>query len=149
MSESSAILLTLAERYPDASLIPRAPEARAMTLQGLIYLVSNCYSAIGVVDYPERFTTATDPAERDRVKAGATARLHHCWRVAAERFDPALFWVGEKPSAFGLLASVVSRWSGGREALASHAPHWLAALVALDAQEPARRVFVRHWPEAD
>ena len=149
MTESAAILIELGLRFPASGLLPADQAARAQTLRGLVYIAANCYSAIGIIDYPERFTAAADAAERERVRQGARARLHGCWSVFAEQFvADAPFFGGVAPGALDLLATVVSRWSGTRAHLQARHPA-LHALVGRVEQHPdLAAVFARHWPKA-
>ncbi len=146
MSESAAILIELGLRHPDSGLLPTEPAARAQALRGLVYLVANCYAAIGVIDYPERWTSSADEAERQRVRAGTRARLHELWDRFADSFPPRPYLGGERIGALDLLAGVVSRWSGARAHLREHRPQWAAVLERIDAHPAVAEVFARHWP---
>jgi hypothetical protein len=53
---------TSALRIPDSSLIARDESARAQAIRGLVFIAANCYAAIGVLDYPERFCEDADEA---------------------------------------------------------------------------------------
>ena len=70
LTESAAILMHLGLAYPKSGLLPDEPVARDLALRGLVYIAANCYSCISVVDYPERYTTATDDSAREAVRAG-------------------------------------------------------------------------------
>ncbi|HEY9023023.1 MAG TPA: hypothetical protein VIP05_01895, partial [Burkholderiaceae bacterium] len=53
------------------------------------YIAANCYPCITILDYPERFTTATDDAAKAAIRDGTRARLHHHWDLFADQFKPA------------------------------------------------------------
>jgi hypothetical protein len=55
-------------------------------MRALVFIAANCYAAIGVVDYPERWCSADDKALHERVRSGARARLHRCWSLFADQF---------------------------------------------------------------
>jgi GST-like protein len=135
LTESAAILIHLGLSYPDSGLLPTQPAARAQALRALVFIAANCYAAIGVVDYPERWCTGDDKALHERVRSGARARLHHCWSLFADQFSASPFLGGQAPNAVDLLAAVVSRWSGAGTARARRTctkpscaleahPHW-------------------------
>src|SRR6185369_10795183 len=90
----------------ESAAIPADASERARALRGLVFVAANCYAAIGVIDYPERWTgdippkrpaaaspqggtrprggpSGADPSDdettKERVRAGARARLHACW----------------------------------------------------------------------
>src|ERR1700761_1629593 len=81
LTESAAILMHLGFAFPQSGLLSETPGERDLALRGLVYIAANCYSCISVIDYPERYTSATDDAARQAVKAGATDRLHQHWDI--------------------------------------------------------------------
>ena len=150
LTESAAILMHLGLAFPASGLLPTEPDARDQALRGLVYIPANCYSCISVLDYPERYTTATDAASLDAIRTGTRARLHRHWDVLADLHPaPATgFLAGTRPGALDLLAAVVSKWSGTRIHLKDARPAWSALLERIDAHPPVAAVFARHWPAA-
>ena len=147
MTESAAILIELGLRHPASGLLPLDPAARAQALRGLVYIAANCYAAIGVIDYPERWLEGGDEASHEQLRLGARARLHGCWSIFGDQFATAQpFLGGASPGALDLLAAVVSRWSGTRAHLKQHRPALLALLQRVEAQPDLAPVFARHWP---
>ena len=67
MTESAAILIWLGVRHPQTGLLPAEP---AQAIRGLVYIAANCYAAIGVIDYPERFCADCDKATGERIRTG-------------------------------------------------------------------------------
>lgn len=146
MSESAAILIELGLRHPDSGLLPADPAQRAQAIRGLAFIVANCYAMIGVIDYPERFTTATDDAGREALRQGARQRLHMLWSRFAQTFAPRPFLSGERLGALDLLAAVVSRWSGARAHLTTRHGEWAQVLDRIEGDPAVSAVFRRHWP---
>ncbi|MFY9513723.1 MAG: glutathione S-transferase [Rubrivivax sp.] len=146
MTESAAILAELGLRHPEAGLLPTEPSARAQALRGLVYIAANCYSAISVIDFPERWCSEADEATNTRIRAGARARLHHHWGLFADQFPAAPFLNGAAPGALDLLASVVSRWSGTRAFVKAQRPAFAALLQRIETHPQLAPVFQRHWP---
>jgi GST-like protein len=143
MTESAAILIWLGLQYPKSGLLP-ADNAQA--IRGLTFIAANCYAAIGVIDYPERFCIDCDKATGERIRAGTRARLHHYWSIFADTFPQKPFLNGEKIGALDLLAAVVSRWSGARAHLKENRPRFHDMLLDVEADPRIARVFKRHWP---
>src|SRR5436309_1091712 len=55
-TESGAILLTVADRHPDAGLLPpHASFARAECYRWIVFLASEVYPMVEISDYPHRF----------------------------------------------------------------------------------------------
>lgn len=147
VSESAAILIHLGLAHPESGLLPADTPARARALRGLVFVAANCYAAIGVIDYPERWTLpADDAAVNERVRAGARARLHACWTTFADLFAGEPYLGGEAPGALDLLAATVSKWSGARAHLATQRPALHATLLRVEAHPAVAPVFARHWP---
>ena len=115
-------------------------------LRGLVYIAANCYAAIGVIDFPERWCDEGDEAAHARIRAGARRRLHQCWDVFADEFAAEPYLAGAAPGALDLLAAVVSRWSGARAHLRQHRPAFHATLERIQAHPAVASVFARHWP---
>ena len=146
MTESAAILIHLGLAFPESGLLPRDAARRAQAIRGLVFIAANCYSAIGVIDYPQRWLPDGDEAELKRVQAGARQRLHLMWEQFADAFAADPFLSGESIGALDLLAAVVSRWSGARAHLAAARPAWAPVFGRIEAVPAVARVFARHWP---
>ena len=146
LTESAAILIHLGLMHPQARLLPEGASQRAQALRGLVYIAANCYSAIGLIDYPERYCEGGDEAQHTRMRAGARARLHACWSSFADQFHREPFLSGEQPGALDLLAMVVSKWSGARAHLQAERPAFHALLARIEAHPAVAPVVARHWP---
>lgn len=146
LTESAAILIHLALTFPSSKLLPDDAAERDQAIRGLAYIVSNCYAAIGVIDYPERWLAVADKSSRDNLVAGARERLHWSWEVFADQFSGELYLGEETPGALDLMAAVVSRWAGSREHLRGARPGFFAWLERIDRHPTLAPVFARHWP---
>ncbi len=146
LTESAAILIHLGLAHPQANLLPADPPQRARAIRGLVYIAANCYAAIGILDYPERWIASNEKAMLDAVRAGTQTRLHGLWDTFADQF-PAQPWLGGAGlGALDLLAAVVSRWSGARPHLKASRPAFSALIERIDAHPAVAEVFGRHWP---
>jgi GST-like protein len=148
LSESAAILIHLGLLVPACGLLPTDPGRRAQALRGLVYIAANCYSAVSISDFPERWCSPADEACVASVRAGARAQLHRHWDWFADLFPGQPFLLGEAPCALDLLAAVVSKWSGTRAHLARHRPGLLATLKRIEQHPRMQPVLSRHWPRA-
>lgn len=148
LSESAAILMHLGDAHSGSGLLPDAPAARAQAQRGLVFIAANCYAAISVIDFPERWcaNADVDEAVKERIRAGSRARLHHHWEIFADLF-PATPWLGGAGlGALDLLAAVVSKWSGARKYLVAQRPAFHAMLQRIEAHPAVAPVFAKHWP---
>jgi len=148
LSESAAILMHLGSAHPESGLLPRDASARAQAVRGLVFIAANCYAAISVIDFPERWCADadSDDAVKERIRAGTRARLHRHWEMFADVF-PARPWLGgAEPGALDIHAAVVSKWSGARKHLEERRPAFSAVLQRIEAHPKLASVFTRHWP---
>jgi GST-like protein len=146
LTESAAILIHLGLVAPEGRLLPGSPSARAQAIRGLVFIAANCYSAIGINDYPERWTAATSPGSHDKLRQGARRQLHRHWEVFADTF-PATPWLsGDAPGALDFLAVVVSKWAGTRAHLKAHRPALLDTLMRIEAHAGVAPIVREHWP---
>jgi GST-like protein len=130
LTESAAILIYLGLEYPDAALLPTNSSERALAIRGLVYIAANCYSAVSVSDFPEKWTTNADSAEHEKVRLAARAQLHRSWNIFADTFGSML--QPAAPGALAFLSVVVSQWSGARQHLQNERPDFYKTLLQLE-----------------
>jgi GST-like protein len=148
LSESAAILIHLGTAHPDSRLLPGKISERAQVVRGLVFIAANCYSAISIIDYPERWCEGADHDEalQERIRAGTRARLHRHWEMFADIFPARPYLGGKDPGALDLLAAVVSKWSGSRQHLERHRPAFYQTLMRIEGRADVAPVFARNWP---
>jgi GST-like protein len=148
MSESAAILIHLGSVHPDSGLLPGAPLQRAQCVRGLVFIAANCYAAISILDYPERWCADADGDEPvlERIRAGTRARLHRHWEMFADVFAAQPWLTGEKLGALDLLAAVLSKWGGTRQYLQRHRPAFHDTLLRIERHPDVASVFAHNWP---
>ncbi|HCT05646.1 MULTISPECIES: glutathione S-transferase N-terminal domain-containing protein [unclassified Pseudomonas] len=144
LTESAAILIHLGLEFPGADLLGGN---RAQVIRGLVYIAANCYSAIGIIDYPQRWLGNVNETVQTQLVTGTRRYLHQAWVVFADQFAEQLFAPSGEPNALGLMAAAVSRWDESREALNGLAPGFAQTLAQVDADPIVAPVFARHWPQ--
>jgi GST-like protein len=149
LTESAAILIHLGLAFPAAALLPADAAQRSQAIRGLVFIGANCYSAVSITDYPERWYPEIDDTSRAQLVRGARAQLHRHWEIFADQFPAQPFFAGsEAPGGLDFLAAVVSKWSGTRAHLKAARPDFLATLKKIEAHPTVATVFARHWPAA-
>jgi GST-like protein len=148
LSESAAILIHLDGAHPQAGLLPRELSPRAQALRGLVFIAANCYAAISIIDFPERWCADADNDEavKERIRAGTRARLHRHWEMFADLFPARPYLGGSGIGALDILAAVVSKWSGTRAHVKEARPAFHETLLRIEAHPKVAPVFARHWP---
>lgn len=145
LTESAAMLIHLALTAPHSGLLPGSPSARALAIRGLVFIAANCYAAISICDYPERWTVAPAKSAHEEVRQGARAQLYRSWEIFADCFPAQPYFSGEAPGALDFLATVVSRWAEARNHLAAQRPRCLEVLQHIDAHPRVQQVLSEHW----
>lgn len=144
LTESAAILLCVAERHPEACLLPRAEGPRFQALRGLTFIAANCYPAVSVADYPERWTTDSTSTARDQVRKAARQQLHRAWAIFADLFHHHESMRATEPGILAFLAVTVSQWSGTRAFLEAHRARFHSQLLELERSPVIAAVLTEH-----
>lgn len=146
VTETAALLVLIAERHPEANLLPPpgAPD-RGQALRWIAFLASEVYPPVEIADYPERFIAdhkgaailklAAKRRIRERMEAAEAA-------VAGPWFLPSGF------SALDIYVAMFSRWrecraEGWREA---HVPKICAIAAALSDRPVLKEVWAKYFP---
>ena len=150
LSESAAIHVYLDSAHSGAGLLPREASARAQAVRGLVFIAANCYAAISIIDFPERWCADADNDEpvKERIRAGSRARLHRHWEMFADLFPARPYLSGKDLGSLDLYAAVVSKWSGARKHLEGARPAFYETLLRIEAHPKVAPVFAQHWPTA-
>ena len=143
VSETAALLPTIAERHPQAALLPPAgtPE-RAQALRWIAFMASEIYPMVEIADYPERFVPKGLEAEALRLKARDRVRERI---LIVERAITGPWLLPGGFSAADIYAVMFSRWSECRGWRDDHLPK-INALAATLSQRPAiAPVWKKHF----
>jgi GST-like protein len=144
MTESTAIISWLFQRFPESPLLPRADPERAQMYRWLAYLSSNVYPAISIGDYPERWI-GDHEADKTAMKAGALARLKHFHLLMEAEIAAPSYLLGDSMSALDIYAAMLTHWRPGPAWFKEHCPK-LSRAARLTEQHPVvREVFSDHF----
>ncbi|HEX3666725.1 MAG TPA: glutathione S-transferase family protein [Rhizomicrobium sp.] len=133
ITETLAMLLVIAERYPEAALLPPVGSAaRAQGLRWLAFMASEIYPVVEIEDYPSRFVP--EGAESERLREKARDRIRE--RLLILESAVAGPWIlAEGFSACDIYAAMFSRWSATHGWRDEHIPK-LCALMRKLAERP-------------
>ncbi|WP_137177216.1 glutathione S-transferase family protein [Roseomonas sp. AR75] len=145
LTESLAILVTLAERHPEAALLPPPGSTeRAVALRWMTLMAAEFYPHVTRWDYPQRF----GPAEAaDVIRQRAEEMGHDILRLVEEQaglkgHPP--FLLGARFSAADIPLAVMSRWMGGRKWTPANCPKLEALARAVAARPAIAPIWARH-----
>jgi len=127
LTESAAILLHLADRFPDAALVPEVGTAeRSEVYRSLIFLTNTLQPCLLHMFYPERYGTAGVQ------EIAVAAAQEHFARLDA-RLEGRSWLAGDRRSVADLFLFMVTRWGRRLEPPAWDRPnlraHFLRALA--------------------
>jgi GST-like protein len=146
LTESVAVLWTLLERHPSDWVPAPSTRERAACLRWMQFASSTAYAAVGVADYPARWTTSRSPAARAAVERAAVARMKLAWDIVARAFPQKTgFLLGERPFVCDVYLANVSRWWKMRDHLQAVCPPFAAMMDRVDALPVVAPVWRRHW----
>lgn len=149
ITESAAILIWLADRYPQARLAPAidAP-ARAQFLRWMTFIPASIYSLFWISDEPSRLA-GPDEDLQARIKAAIKERIVDCWRMMESQITPGRYLLGDEMTVLDLYVTVLSRWGPRRARFYEAAPRMSEVVRRVDADPRLTAFWERRFPFFD
>ena len=149
LTESAAILIWLADAYPEARLGPTIDDPRrAQFLRWMSFIPAAIYSMFWVRDEPARLV-GEDAAAQEEVKRRTAERIAECWRVMDSQITPGRFLLGDDLSVLDLYVAVASRWTPRRARFYAEAPRMADVVRRVDALPGLRAFWAERFPFSD
>jgi glutathione S-transferase len=109
ITESVAILLTLDERHRDAELLPPpGSKDRAQALRWMVFMATEMYPLVEMMDYPERFAASADGEMAIRERAEEIS--HERWRLLEANVSGTPYFLASGFSATDLYITKFAVW---------------------------------------
>jgi GST-like protein len=145
VTESAAILIYLADLYPQARLAPTLSDpARAQYLRWMVYVSAAIYAFVWIIDNPSRIIASKEQALL------AVDRIHErradCWRMMDEQIAPGRYILGDELSVLDLYVAVVSRFAPGRARFYRSAPKMAEIVRRVDADPRLKEFWAKRFP---
>lgn len=145
VTETAAILVTLADRYPEAGLLPPGIDtSRAVALRWLMLVAGEFYPHVTRYDYPERFSA--DPADAPAIRERAEEMGREIWRMVERECAPSPFVLGARFSVTDIYLAALSRWIKGPEWMPAECPRVEALAKAVARRPRIAPVWAKHVP---
>ena len=143
LTETLAMIVTIAERYPAAKLLPEPGSfERAQCHRWLAFMASEIYPMVEIADYPARFVPEGAAADALREKARERIRA----RITIIENSVAGPWLlASGFSAADIYLAMFSRWSEARDWVEANAPKVYAIARAVRARAAIAPVWDRHF----
>ena len=149
ITESAAILIWLADRYPSARLGPAIDDPRrAQFLRWMTFIPASIYSLFWVRDEPSRLG-GPDPEVQARIKAATAERILDCWRMMDGQLTPGRYLLGEELTVLDLYVTVLSRWGPRRARFYEAAPRMAEVVKRVDADPRLAAFWEKRFPFFD
>jgi GST-like protein len=152
VTESLAILLTLADRHPEAALLPPpGASGRAIALRWMALLAGEFYPQVTRYDYPARFGVGPDQAEalkRRAVEMGREVMMVIEAHAGLSGDAAAPFLLGNRFSLADIYLAVLSRWMGGRAWTPANLPRIEVLARAVAARPAIAPLWAKHRMDA-
>ena len=145
MTESAAILIWLADRYPDVALAPSpTDERRPAFLRWMAYVSSAIYGLAWVRGDPMRLVS--DERQVEVVLNRIADRRADCWRWMDAQIEPRQYLLGDELSVLDLYVATVSRWSPRRTRFYREAPKMAEIVRRVDAEPRLTELWKARFP---
>lgn len=148
MTESAAILIYLADTYPDARLGPALTDpSRRQFLRWMVYVSSAIYSLHWIK--PDVSRIGAPPELRGAVVDAVHERIAFCWKNMDEQLTPGRYLLGDELTVLDLYVTVVSRFGPWRPRFYEVAPKMTPVVRRVDAEPRLREFWARRFPLDD
>jgi len=133
MTEGVAIALHLAERHPEARLLPpEATPGRAQVTRWLLFFATNVYEAQSRIARPARFVN--DPACAPAVAAAAAMSIDDHYRIFEQELGAGPYLLGQHACLVDLYVWMLTQWHRDLGWLKAHCPKIVALVAAVMAR---------------
>jgi GST-like protein len=109
------------------------------------FAASTVYTAVGVADYPARWTTSNEESAHKAVEAAAVARMKLGWEIVADAYAGTQFFLGERPFICDVYLANLSKWWKMRDYLKVQKPAFAQLMARVDDLPEVGPVWQRHW----
>lgn len=144
LTESAAILIWLADTYPDAGLAPAVGDPRRGQFLRWMAFVSGIYGFYWVKDDPSRLVP--DSAGHSALIERTESRILECWAAMNGQISPGRYILGDQLSVLDLYVTVVSRFRPRRTRFYQAAPKLEAVVKAIDADPRLTAFWAKRYP---
>ncbi len=145
MTESAAILIWLADRYPTLRLAPGLLDRhRPAFLRWMAYVSSAIYALYWIRDDPSRLTP--DLEQQALIKSRTADRIADCWAMMEAQITPGRYLLGDQLGVLDLYVTTVSRWGPRRRRFYEAAPKMAEVVRRVDADPRLKAFWAKRFP---
>ena len=146
ITESAAILIWLADRFPEARLGPAVDDPhRAQFLRWMTFIPASIYSLFWISDMPSRLV-GEDENLKAMVKAAIKERIVDCWAMMESQITPGRYLLGDELTVLDLYVTVLSRWGPRRVRFYEAAPRMSEVVRRVDGDPRLAEFWEKRFP---
>ncbi len=108
MTESAAMVLHIADAFPDSGYWPSDPTERAVAFRWLVYASAQLYETDLRYSYPARYVSDESCAEA--VRQAANAHVDKLWAILAEALSPGPYLFGDTFTLVDPYMAMLAAW---------------------------------------
>lgn len=143
LTESAAIVLHVADRVPEANLVPPLGDAdRAQFLRWLIFLVSAVYPTFTYGDDPKRWLDGDEQAAQ-KLRTSTDDHRKMLWKFVEKQIKGPWF-LGKRRSALDFYIWTMWHWRPGKDWMAAECPKLHEIARRMKALETTKKVAQRN-----
>ena len=144
LTESAAMVLHIAERYPESGLLPPPGSVeRAQVYRWLFYAVANIYEADLRLYYSERFATEADCA--DSIKNKASEDMNSAWELLEQQLGDGPYLLGEQYSVIDPYLLMLAYWHQQPQELLARCPKSKRLCDTVQQRPAVQRIWLQHF----
>lgn len=145
ITESCAILLHIAEAFPEARLGPLPGDPRRPAfLRWMAFVASAIYSLYWIRDEPSRL--AATPQAQAVIMERTAERIAFCWGIMGAGLSPGRHLLGDELTVLDLYVAVASRWRPRRRRFYAVAPALADPVRRVDADPRLEAFWAERYP---
>ncbi len=144
MTESAAMMLHIADEFPEANLIPPAGDVRrAQVYRWLFFMAVNFYETDLRYYYSERYTT--DEAGAEGVKVAALRDFDKYFDMLDREIDAGPFVLGDRYTVLDIYLTMLAYWHPQVDALVERCSSLKLLCDTVKARPAVERVWRQHY----
>jgi len=144
MTESAAMMLHIADAFPQANLIPPVNDpARAQVYRWMFFAAVNLYETDLRYYYSERYTTNENGVEG--VKAAALRDFDKYFDMLEQEIGSGLYLLGDTDSILDIYLTMLAYWHPDVDALFARCPSVKILCDTVKARPAVERVWRQHY----
>ncbi len=145
ISESAAMVLQIADNYPDSGLLPAVGSGeRAQVYRWLFYAVANIYESVLRLYYSGRYTTEANCA--DSIKCQAREDMDSAFEILEQALGDGPFLLGEQYSVIDPYLLMLAYWHEQPQQLLARCPKLKRLCDSVRPRPAVERIWSQHYP---